>query len=172
VDAQADAASREATNREKRRPSTDFLEGFFMPEATQIQPEKVQAYLATGYRLGISGHDVMLRIGQHSDRLASLFAGYKVNCGAFLTAFNPHGIRQADVRNERAHDQLAELLDALAVHVIEGTGCSEESDWPAEPGFFALGLTLEQARVIGSRFDQDAFVWVGSDVVPQLILLR
>ena len=38
--------------------------------------------------------------------------------------------------------------------------------------YFALCLALEPAKTIGNHFDQDAIVWGGSDVVPQLIMLR
>jgi hypothetical protein len=57
-----------------------------MAEKTQIHPDKVRAYLATDYRLGHTEHDIVLTIGQHSPRLAALFAGNGVNCGACLTA--------------------------------------------------------------------------------------
>ncbi len=39
-----------------------------MAETTQIQPEKVRAYLATDYRLGHTPHDIVLTIGQRSER--------------------------------------------------------------------------------------------------------
>ena len=57
-----------------------------MTAATQIQPEKVRAFLATDYRLGHTSQDIVLTIGQRSERLAALFAGNGVDCGAFLTA--------------------------------------------------------------------------------------
>jgi len=34
------------------------------------------------------------------------------------------------------------------------------------------GLTLEAAKTLGSRLEQNAFVCNGADAVPQLILLR
>jgi len=74
VDAQADAAPAGATNREMRRPSTETLEGFFMSATTQIHPDKVRAVLATSYRIGHTAQDIVLTIGQRSDRLAALFA--------------------------------------------------------------------------------------------------
>jgi len=73
VDAKADAAPAGATNREMRRPTTDSLEAFFMSETTQIHPDKVRAYLATGYRLGHTEHNIILNIGERSARLAALF---------------------------------------------------------------------------------------------------
>jgi hypothetical protein len=143
-----------------------------MDETTQIQPGKVRAYLATDYRLGHTDQDIVLNIGQRSERLAVLFADKGVNCGAFLTAYNPRGALQPDAANHLAHAQLATQLAQLGHEVIAGSGSEKGSDWAAEESYFALGLALEPAKAIGAHFDQDAIVWVGSDAEPQLILLR
>ena len=143
-----------------------------MSETTQIHPDKVRAFLATDYRLGHTPQDIVLTIGQFSDRLAALFISSGVACGAFITAYNPRGTVQADAANDTAHAQLAAKLAELRLQVIEGSGSEEGTDWPAEKSYFALGLALEPAKAIGVHFDQDAIVWVGPDAVPQLILLR
>ena len=143
-----------------------------MAETRQIHPDKVKAYLATDYRLGHTAQDIVLTIGQRSDRLAALFADKGVNCGAFLTAYNPRGALQPDAANHLAHAQLATQLEQLGHAVIEGSGSEKGTDWPAEMSYFALGLALEPAKAMGTHFDQDAIVWVGADAEPQLILLR
>ena len=143
-----------------------------MAETTQIDPDKVRAFMATDYRLGHTPQDIVLTIGQFSDRLAALFISSGVACGAFITAYNPRGTVQADAANDKAHAQLAVKLAELGLQVIEGSGSEEGTDWPAEKSYFALGLALKPAKAIGVHFDQDAIVWVGPDAVPQLILLR
>lgn len=143
-----------------------------MAETTQIHPDKVRAYLATDYRLGHTPQDIVLTIGQRSERLAALFADKGVDCGAFITAYNPRGAVQSDAANDLAHAQLSAKLQNLGHQAIEGSGSEEGSKWPAEKSFFALGLALESAKAIGIHFDQDAIVWVGPDAAPQLILLR
>ena len=143
-----------------------------MSETTQIHPDKIRAYEATDYRLGHTDQDIVLTIRKRSERLATLFAGKGVNCGPFLTAYNPRGAVQSDEANDRAHAQLAAKLNELRVQAIEGSGSEEGTDWPSEKSFFALDLALEPAKAIGTHFDQDAIVWVGADAVPQLILLR
>ncbi len=140
--------------------------------ATQIHPDKVRAYLATDYRLGHTESDIVLTVGTRSDRLAALFAARGVDCAAFLTAYNPRGTLQTDQANDLAHAQLAAKLDSLGLQAIEGSGSEEGTEWPAERSYFALGLDKAGAESIGTTFDQDAIVWVGSDATPQLILLR
>ena len=147
------------------------LEGFFMCES-KIALEKIRAYRATDYRLGHTDKDIVLTIGQRSERLAALFAGNAVTCGAFITAYNPQGTIQSDAANDQGHAELADKLRELGLQAIEGSGSEEGTEWPAEKSYFALGLALEPAKAIGTHFDQDAIVWVGPDAVPQLILLR
>ena len=143
-----------------------------MSATTQIHPDKVRAYLATDYRLGHTAQDIVLTIGQRSDRLAALFASSDVDCGSFLTAYNPRGAQQSDAANDSAHAELAARLQGLGLQAIEGSGSEEGTDGPSEKSYFALGLDLETSKSIGTHFDQDAIVWVGADAVPQLILLR
>jgi hypothetical protein len=143
-----------------------------MADMTQIHPDKVRAYLATDYRLGHTEHDIILNIGKRSARLAAMFTSSGVACGAFLTAYNPRGAIQSDEANERRHAELASMLHDQGLQTIEGSGSEDGTEWPAEKSYFALGLQLDAAKQIGRHFDQDAIVWVGSDAVPQLILLR
>ena len=113
-----------------------------------------------------------MTIGRRSERLSVLFASGGVDCGAFITAYNPRGTTQSDEANDKAHAQLAGEIERLGLASIEGSGSEEGTDWLAEYSYFALGLALEPAKAIGTQFDQDAIVWVGADCVPQLILLR
>ena len=143
-----------------------------MAETTQIHPDKVKAFLATDYRIGHTAQDIVLTIGQRSERLAALLADNGVNFGGFLTAYNPRSTIRPDAANAKAHAQLAAMLKDLGLQAIEGSGSEEGTDWPAEKSYFALGLGLEAAKAIGTHFDQDAIVCVGPDAVPELILLR
>jgi hypothetical protein len=137
-----------------------------------INIDKIRAYQATDYRFGLDNNEIVINIGKRSSRLASLFDHYLVDCGAFITAYNPLGTIQPDHANEQAHTDLLQHLQALNLSCIEGAGSDASSNWPAERSYFALGLTLEPAKEIGRHFNQDAIVWVGADVTPQLILLR
>jgi len=139
---------------------------------SKIALEKIRAYRATDYRLGHTDKDIVLAVGLRSCRLAQLFTANQVNCGAFLTAYNPRGAIQSDEANKLGHAELAAKLQELELQTIEGSGSEEGSKWKPELSYFALGMALEPAKEIGVYFDQDAIVWVGPDAVPQLILLR
>ena len=143
-----------------------------MVDQTQIHPDKIRAYLATNYRLGHTDQDIVLTIGKHSERLATLFACNSVHCGAFVTAYNPQGAIQCEGANAQGHAELANKLQEMGVKAIESSGSEVGTEWPAEKSYFAFGLALEPAKAIGAHFRQDAIVWVGPDATPQLVLLR
>jgi hypothetical protein len=98
-----------------------------MPETTQTRPDKVRACLATDYRLGHTAEDIILTIGQRSERLAALFAANGVNRGAFLTAYNPRGTIQADAANERGP--------------VSGPGALVHGDCLYKPALFPIQQT-------------------------------
>ena len=149
---------------------TFFIDG--TTRASEIDPQKIRAYLATHYRVGHTDDCPVLRIGKTCPELGPLFAANDADCAGFLTAYNPRGTQQSDLKNEASHRLLHAQLSALGLTLIEGSGSEPGTNWPAERSYFALGLTRQGARDFGRAFDQDAIVWVGDDLVPQLVLLR
>jgi hypothetical protein len=85
--------------------------------------------------------------------------------------------------SSRAHWSI--LIDCIVPHVdlrsrknltlgerVAGEPDRSGVSTPAEFRYFSLGLALDPAKIIDNQFDQDAIVWVGSDCIPQLIILR
>jgi len=139
---------------------------------SRVSNDKIQAYLATDYFVRAGQHDLLLRIGTRCDQLSALFQVHAVDCGAFITAFNPRGTLQSDQDNQQAHRTLASRIATLNLHTVEGAGRGADGEWPPEKSLFVFGLPLAQAKQLGTEFDQDAIVWVGADCVPQLVVLR
>ena len=139
---------------------------------TQIAAEKVRAYRASDYRIGFTDQAIVLSPGLRSAQMAQLFVSHGVNCGAFITAFNPQGAQRSNAENEQAHQQLLSQIESLGLKCLEGEGSEAGTDWPAEKSCFALGLGREDAIQIGRTCDQDAILWVGECAVPELVLLR
>lgn len=139
---------------------------------SSVSAGKRAAYRATNYRLGAGANRIVLKIGIHCPALADLFASKQVDCGAFITAFNPEGRRQSDEANDRDHLQLLGMVTEIGLNLIEGEGEGEAGDWPAERSVFVPGLDKFRACELGRRFRQDAIVWVGPDRVPELVMLR
>jgi hypothetical protein len=136
-----------------------------------ITKELIQAYEETDYR--VSGVlPFILKIGKESKELRGLYDKYGYQTAAFLTAFNPYSELVTTAQNEAAHKHLTENLSKKPVMVLEGIGQDSKKEWPPEKSVLVLGLTMGDARDIGNKFRQNAFVWAGADAFPRLILLR
>lgn len=139
--------------------------------ATVIAPDTLFAYLQTDYR--VDGEvPFTLRIGQPCPALSTLHKTHKVQCSAFITACNPLSEPVSDAENAARQDALAQELKRRSLAFLPGVGQHPSSQWPGEPSYLVLGLSLEAAKALGSRLEQNAIVWSGADAVPQLILLR
>ena len=67
---------------------------------------------------------------------------------------------------------LGRALRQRSLICLEGVGRHPANQWPGEVSYLILGLTLDAAKTLGTRLEQNAIVWSGADAVPRLILLR
>jgi len=136
-----------------------------------IDPCTIQAYLETAYRVhGEPGFT--LRVGQASAELLAAHQHQKAECSAFLTACNPFSAPFDDTANATRQAALAKELSLRSLVFRPGIGQHPSNEWAGEHSFLVFGLTLEAAKVLGTQFEQNGFVWSGADAVPQLVLLR
>lgn len=138
---------------------------------SNIPRDTIQAYLETHYQV-FAGTPITLRIGRFNPALAALHDARHVVCSAFITACNPLS-RSLDAQANAARQKtLASEIEALGLAYVEGIGKHPSNHWPGEASFLVLGATLDAAKALGNKHDQNAIVWCGADAVPQLILLR
>ena len=142
-----------------------------MFSASAIDSLTIQAYLETEYRV-LGQLAFTLRVGESSADLFSAHRRQMVDCSAFLTACNPFSQSADEATNAARQTALAKELSRRSLVFVAGIGQHPSNEWPGEDSFLVFGLTLDAAKVIGTRFDQNGFVWCNADVVPQLILLR
>ena len=148
-------------------PST---EGFLFSDSI-LEPELIQAFLETEYQVA-GDSSLVLKIGISSPELVALHKAHRVESSAFITACNPFSQPVDDDTTAKRHAALTGELKQRSLSFIEGIGQHPSNQWPGEASFLILGLSLEAARTLGVRLEQNAIVWAGSDAVPQLILLR
>lgn len=140
------------------------------PESV-IDRGTLQAYLETEYRVhGQPGFT--LRAGQFSAQLLGAHLQGNADCSAFLTACNPFSRPLDEAANAQRQAALAKALSDLGLRYLAGIGQHPSNGWPGEESFLVFGLSLEAAKALGSRFEQNGFIWSGADAVPRLILLR
>ena len=139
---------------------------------TAISAVKIEAYKSTNYIVLADAGEFTIRVDQYSEALADLFRSTNRQSGTFITAYNPLGRARESKANEAANQRLSEYLRSLGARVIDGAGADPTGEWPPEPSFLALGIDLAAAQRIGKLYKQDAIIWIDSDAVPRLILLR
>lgn len=79
-------------------------------------------------------------------------------CSAFITAYNPLSQNLSDEVNVRSQDALASELSERSLTFIDGIGMHSSGNWPSESSYLVLGLSLEAAKVLGSKYNQNAIV--------------
>jgi hypothetical protein len=138
---------------------------------SEIQPETIQAYHETEYR--VTGEpSLVLRIGEYNEPLSRLYKTYKVDSCAFVTACNPYSRSLSDAVNADRHDELGHDLQCRGLKFFQGEGKHPVSGWPGEASYLILGLSLEAATILGKKYEQNAIIWCGSDALPKLVLLK
>ena len=136
-----------------------------------VSDELREAYLST--HVHVFGPSLFtLRIGEPSQKIASLYLDHKISSAAFLTAWNPHSELTSLRVNERAQRLLEKKLYELSITVFPGFGEDASGKWPGEQSALALGISRDAAKQVGKEFRQNAIVWIGANYIPELIFLN
>ena len=136
-----------------------------------IDEQSIQAYLDTNYHVnGVT--PMTLNIGAVNAGLAALHKNHSVESSAYVTACNPYSQAQDDSVNDARQAVLAGELYQHGLTYIKGVGQHPTNGWPGERSFLVLGLSREDAKMLGARHEQNAIVWCDQDAKPELVLLR
>lgn len=136
-----------------------------------IDDATIQAYRETEYRVH-GDEPFTLQIGRFCEALVAIHKRHRVNCSAYITACNPYSKQFDEAANEGRQADLGRELRTRSLTTLEGIGQHPSNQWPGEASYLILGLTLEAAKSLGTRLEQNAIVWSGADAIPQLFLLR
>ena len=134
-----------------------------------MDEDLIQAYKETHYTVQ-DAEPFVLRIGEVSEALIACHKRHRVDCSAFITAWNPFSQQLTAQENEERHQALIAEIKGRSLSFLPGVGQHPSSNWPGEQSVLVLGLSLEAAKTLGRRFEQNAVVWTGRDGIPQLVL--
>jgi hypothetical protein len=139
---------------------------------TSLDPTLVQAYRRTRYSAGLDGEAIVLRVDVPSPVMAAAIAAGGAPGAAFITAENPYSTQSAAHDNAASQALLKSELAALGATVFEGVGQGDDPTWPGEASYLAVGISRDQACLLGRKYQQNAIVWIGANGTPELVLLR
>ena len=139
---------------------------------TSLDPTLIQAYRRTRYSADLGGEAIVLRIDVPSVVVAAAIQASSSPGAAFITAENPYSSPNSAQENAASMALLKGELEALGATVFEGVGQGDDPAWPGEASYLALGLSRDQACLLGRKYQQNAIVWIGTNGRPELVLLR
>ncbi len=141
-------------------------------ERSKIPTELVGHYLSANYQVMTGSDIITLSIDQPSTSLSQLFTTSGYQCAVFITAFNPlsqqRNLKENLINNERLQIELKQYTS----QILTGKSTDPFEQWIAEESFLALGINLQTSKLLGTQFNQNAIIWIGTDATPRLILLR
>jgi hypothetical protein len=135
---------------------------------TPVARSLIAAYLDTDYAVEDPRLRCVLAVGQHSDPLAQWLRAQGWTCAAFITACNPRSRLLDEAENARRMDALDAALAELRLPVLAANGRSRIGAHN-EPSRLVAGIALGTTHALMRRFEQNAFLWIGADAVPQLV---
>lgn len=144
---------------------------------TRMQQAKVPdaalaaAYKATHYEVRAPDAVLLLQLDVFNPRLKAVHDQLRVDCSAFLTAWNPRSVPMPAAENAAALERMRREIANLGLLSWPGWGRDPNGNWAAEESLFVPGLVLERASELGRQFDQHAIVHAQHDAVPRLVWL-
>ena len=139
-----------------------------LPMST-IPEHLLSAYRSTQYRV-FSAPPFILRVDEPSEAMGKLYRSNGVTSAAFITTWNPMSIEASAAANIEANKALLDAIEETQLIAIDGFGAWPNDPTKGEESFLELGIDLQAATNLATRFQQAAFLFVGPDRVPRVIL--
>ena len=127
----------------------------------------LEAYKNTKYK--VFEPTITIEIGKFNQDLNTLLLKHKSNEWAFITAYNPFSRVLTNEENKIRHEELKELTKSYVF--FEGHGVGEDPTWEPELSLFIIGISKDDASIIGKKYEQNAIVCGEINNPPELLIL-
>lgn len=138
---------------------------------TAVPRELQEAYENADYAVFLEP-ELILKIGEPSERLDRLMLSVEVATAAIISACNPRSERRSDEENRAATEALRGLVEAAGYPHYRAEGRDPEGRAPSEPGLLILGIFRDNAEALGRLFGQNAIVFIEPGRAPALAFLK
>ena len=135
-----------------------------------MDKELIEQYRDSDYVVFLEP-ELVLRVGEPSERLDRLLEVHGAQSAVFVTAANPRSEKKSAAQNAEAMSALDGMLEAAGYPRYPGEGRNEERSW-REPSVLAIGIYRSHAQSLGRLFGQNAVVFIEKGQAPELLLLE
>ena len=115
--------------------------------------------------------ELVLKIGEKSQRLDALLEKEGATTACFLTAANPRSEKKTAAENAAALEVLDQLVAASGYPMRKAEGRAPDGKWK-EPSRLVIGIYRDNADKLGRLFGQNAIVFMEKGKAPELVLLQ
>jgi hypothetical protein len=126
----------------------------------------LEAYKNTKYK--VFELNLTIEIGKSNQEVDAILAKYNASEWAFITAFNPYSKVLTDNENKIRHEELKKLTYVT----YEGHGIGEDPTWEPELSLLIIGISKDDASILGNKFEQNAIVNGKTNSEPELLILN
>jgi hypothetical protein len=130
--------------------------------------ELIEAYKETDFN--IYEPQITINVGKVNQELDQLLTTHNCIDWAYITAWNPYSEITDAKLNEQNNNQLRN--DLIGYTVFDGEGVGSDPSWEPEKSFLILGISLDDAVLIGKKYRQNAIVAGEVNEAPQLIWIQ
>lgn len=136
-----------------------------------IDPYLVESYRSTTFRVFLNNDAVFfdLKISQINKNFDEWCQGLHINSWSIITAENPISRKLSRSENQKKTILLRQAIVDLHFDFMTAIGIPADEKWEAENSFFIPNITADEAKTLGSRFQQNAVVFGGPFDAPNLI---
>jgi len=134
-----------------------------------LNKELIEQYRDSDYVVFLEP-ELVLRVGEPSERLDRLLEVHGATSAVFVTAANPRSQKKTAAENAEAMSALDGMLAAAGYPRYPGEGRNDERTW-REASVLAIGIYREHAQALGRLFGQNAVVFIEKGRPPELVLL-
>lgn len=128
----------------------------------------IEAYKNSKYK--VFETNITIEIGILNQDFDDLLIEHKAVQWAFITAYNPYSRVLTDGENKVRHDELKQLTKDYIT--FEGHGVGEDPSWEPELSLLIIGITKQDAILIGKKFEQNAIVYGEVNNSSELLILN
>lgn len=129
------------------------------------QKDFEKIYLEAYYYVFDINHSI--KLNAKNSELDDLLIDNKLSSWAYITAYNPKSIPLCESENISRNEN---LFNEIKNHIVyKGESGCKKGNWEAEIGYLILGIELDEAVKLASKYEQNAFIFGELNQNAQLI---